>query len=190
MSHVINEGNQRFEFDSNWHIQRYDDDGKTAKGHAFYRNRVSRLPGTKAVDFIGILLEEGGYMIEVKDFRGYRIQNKKRLTSSELAVEVAQKVRDSVAGLVGAVRNETDPSILTDVGQHLLKKNEPLRIVLWLEDDAAADKHTWEEELNTLTTKIQGYLRWLTSRILVVSSSTYAQKPPGLKVANISPKNP
>jgi hypothetical protein len=186
MSARIDEGKLRFEFESQWRVARYDGDESVAPAHAFYQNQVSRLPGTKAVDFVGILVGEGGYLIEVKDFRDYRIKNKKRLANGELAIEVAQKVRDTVAGLVGAVRNETNPSILTEAGLLLFKKTEGVRIVLWLEDDAAVNPKAWAEELNTLTTRIQSYLRWLTSRVLVVSISTYAQKPPGIKVANVA----
>ena len=185
MSSQIDEGKLRFEFDAHWKVARYDGDEEAAPGHAFYQNQMSRLPGTKAVDFVGILVGEGGFFIEVKDFRGYRIQNKKRLASGDLAIEVAQKVRDTVAGLVGAVRNETNPSILTDAGLLLFKKTEIVRIVLWLEDDAAGNPKAWAEELNTLTTRIQTHLRWLTSRVLVVSGSTYAHKPPGVKVTNV-----
>lgn len=185
MSSRIHEGKLRFEFESQWRVARYDGDEDAVPAHAFYRNQVSRLPETKAVDFVGILVGEG-YLIEVKDFRGYRIPNKKRLSSGDLAIEVAQKVRDTIAGLVGAVRNETNPSILTDTGLLLFKKAETVRIVLWLEDDAAVDPKAWAEELNTLTTRIQTYLRWLTPRVLVVSISTYADKPPGIKVSNVS----
>jgi hypothetical protein len=184
MSERFLEGNQCFEFGEGWRIERYYGDAANEGGHPFYRNQVSRLPQTKAVDFVGILVGEGGHLIEVKDFRRYRIQNKKRLTSNELALEVAHKVRDTVAGLVGAVRNETNSSAITEVGSQLLKRSEPLRVILWLEDDASTDPKTWKEELGTLTTKIQGYLRWLTSRVLVVSSTTYAQKPPGIQVTN------
>jgi hypothetical protein len=192
MSSRIHEGKLRFEFESQWRVARYDGDEDAAPAHAFYQNQVSRLPGTKAVDFVGILVGEG-YLIEVKDFRGYRIPNKKRLSSGDLAIEVAQKVRDTIAGLVGAVRNETNPSILTDAGLLLFKKAETVRIVLWLEDDAAVNAKAWAEELNTMTTRIQTYLRWLTPRVLVVSISTYANKPPGIKVTNVRgtevPKN-
>ena len=189
MSARIDEGKLRFEFESQWRVARYDGDEGAAPAHAFYQKQVSRLPGTKAVDCVGLLFGEGGYLMEVKDFRGYRIQNKKRLGSGELAIEVAQKVRDTIAGLVGAVRNETNPSILTDAGLLLFKKAETVRIVLWLEDDAAVNPKAWAEELNTLTTRIQTYLRWLTSRVLVLSISTYAQKPPGIKVTNV-PRRP
>ena len=185
MSFQIDEGKLRFEFESQWRVARYDGDEKTAPAHAFYQNQVSRLPGTKAVDVVGILAAEGGCFIEIKDFRGYRIQNKKRLSSGELAIEVAQKVRDTVAGLGGAVRNESTPSVLTETGSLLLNKTKALRIVLWLEDDTALNPKAWAEELNTLTTRIQTYLRWLTPRVLVVSTSTYAHKPPGIKVTNV-----
>ena len=58
------------------------------------------------MDFVGLLDGAHGdlYWIEVKDFRGYRIQNKRRLSEGELAIEVAQKVRDSIAGIIGAYR--------------------------------------------------------------------------------------
>jgi hypothetical protein len=124
-------------------------------------------------------------MIEVKDLRHYRVKNKKRLKSGERDIEVAQKVRDTMAGLVGAIRNESNPSVLTNAGQVLFDRAKPVLVVLWLEDDAAVDPKEWKEELHTLTTKIQSYLRWLTSRILVVSMSTYAQKPPGISVMNV-----
>ena len=77
MSHKFEEGNQTFEFDAKWKVERYDgNDGATLGGHTFYRKQVSRLPGTKAVDFVGILVGEGGCLMEVKDLRGHRIANK------------------------------------------------------------------------------------------------------------------
>jgi hypothetical protein len=187
----LDESRLRFEFTPDWSVERYDGDeitGATGKSnaHSFYRNQVSRLPLTKAVDFVALFQLENGYLIEVKDFRGYRIQNKKRLTGHELALEVAHKVRDTVAGLVGAWRNESNNTTLTASGQLLFHKTKSLRVVLWLEDDVAVDPSTWREELNTLTTRIQGYLRWLTPRVIVLSGSTYSNKPPGINVSTIS----
>jgi len=45
-----------------------------------YRKGLARLPSTSAVDFIG-LHGSDPYFIEVKNFRGYRIDNKERLSS-------------------------------------------------------------------------------------------------------------
>lgn len=189
MSQVFEEDKLRFEFGSQWKVERYD--GKegagtgTWDGHPFYRNQVSRLPATKAVDFVGVITVDDTYLIEVKDFRGYRIKNKKRLTSGDLALEVAYKVRDTVAGLVGAVRNEASPTVLSASAKMMLDRTKCVRVVLWLEDDAAVNPKAWAEELNTLTTRIQSYLRWLTARVLVVSQSTHADKPPHLQVSNV-----
>jgi len=56
--------------------------------------------GTKAVDFVGV---RGGslFFFEVKDFRGYRIENTRR-QREELPLEIGLKVRDSLAGVAGA----------------------------------------------------------------------------------------
>jgi hypothetical protein len=116
------------------------------------------------------------------------IKNKKRLTSGELALEVAHKVRDTVAGMVGASRNESSPTVLSTVARLFLNRNKCVRIVLWLEDDAAVNRQEWEQELNTLTTRIQNHLRWFTPRVLVVSQTTHHNKPPHLDVSNVPVK--
>ena len=93
MTRTIKEGFLRFHFDESWIVIKYDD-------HKDYRERIGRLPDIKAVDFAAIHDVVFLFFIEVKDFRGYRIQNRHRILDGELAVEVAQKVRDSVAGIV------------------------------------------------------------------------------------------
>ena len=182
-AHILDEDRLRFSFKPTWSVARYD--GDKPGGAAFYRNKVVQLPGTKAVDFVGVWEKKDGFLIEVKDFRGYRIQNKKRLRSEELALEVAQKVRDTVAGLVGAARNAATSEALVAVGLGLPDSRRSLLVVLWLEDDAQVDPRAWAEELNTLTTRLQGYLQWLTRRILVVSMSTHREKPPDVSVQNV-----
>jgi len=85
---IIKEGKLTFQFPSDWHVCKYDDENH------FYHNQVCQCQGTKAVD---ILAWTGSqlFMIEAKDFRGDRIKNKARLSKGELIIEVAQKVRDS-----------------------------------------------------------------------------------------------
>ena len=75
----IEEGFLAFEFDNHWRIFKLDE-------HRDYRERIGKLEGTKAVDFLGILDERELYLIEVKDFREYRIENKDRLSKGELAI--------------------------------------------------------------------------------------------------------
>ena len=158
-----------FNFGDSWCVLRYDGTEETRDGrrvgHPFYREQVSRLAGTKAVDFVGVQADTG-YLIEAKDFRGYRIQNRKRLATSDLAVEIAKKVRDPLAGLVAAKRNHPDPGVLGDVA-------------------AQGDPRQWKAEQALLADKIKSYMSWFSSRVLVVDQTTYQQHPSDLHARNL-----
>jgi hypothetical protein len=158
------EGYQQFSFDGNrWIILRYEDE--TA-----YRTRIGELSGTKALDFVG---KHNGdlFLIEVKDFRGYRIENQPRFTSGELAVEIGQKVRDTVAGIVGAYRT-SDSQKWAEFAKPLVDLLKNVRVVVWVEYDlpphfAARGKVRASVETNVFKRK----LSWLTARVLVSSQS-------------------
>lgn len=66
---------------------------------SFYRKRLQRIYNTKAVDILCIT-NDTAWLIEVKD---YRAHNRKKHGSVE--DEVAQKVRDTLAGLAAANAN-------------------------------------------------------------------------------------
>src|SRR5262245_28843529 len=99
----LEEGFLIFEFGERWNILKLDE-------HRDYRERIGKVEGTKAIDFLGILDDQELYFIEIKDFRDHRIETRGRLLSGELAIEVAQKVRDSLACIVGAYRTSSVPS--------------------------------------------------------------------------------
>src|SRR5580692_8886295 len=69
---TFEEGHLRFRFDSSWYAIKYDE-------HPDYRERIERLDGTKAVDFVAVHRDSQLFLIEVKDFRGHRIENQPRL---------------------------------------------------------------------------------------------------------------
>ncbi len=99
MPSIFQEGRQQFEFDDHWSVEKYDD----AK---FYRKLCEQVVGTKAVDFVRLENREAVWFIELKDFRGHKIDNKHRW-SAELPGEFAQKIRDTLPGLiVGHLDNE------------------------------------------------------------------------------------
>ena len=124
----FDEERQRFTFDDQlWIVVKYDQ-------CADYLKKIAKLPETKGVDFIGRLRQADGilYWIEAKDFRGYRIQNKRRLSDGELAIEVAQKLRDSIAGVVGGIPHVCGLAGLETVHRsHVAKKvPAPRRVVV------------------------------------------------------------
>jgi hypothetical protein len=179
MSTTLNEGFQRFDYGDDWRVFRYD------CAESGYLDISNSIPHTKSVDFLGVFAGSQYYFIEVKDFRGYRIPNKKRLKSGELAEEVARKVKDTLAGIVAGCRSGNTLGPFSDLGKSLVAAESDVRIVLWLEDDAAANISQWKQELSLQTQLIKEKLRWLKVKVIVVSQSTYNHCPPQLTVTNL-----
>ncbi|HSN98345.1 MAG TPA: hypothetical protein VLS89_08605, partial [Candidatus Nanopelagicales bacterium] len=117
MSAAYDEGDLRFAFDGDWKVLKWD-------RHGAYLGGLQQFHGTKAVDFFGLYLG-APWLIEVKDFRGYRIDNKERLTSGELATEIACKVRDTLAGLIWACdRAPLDDAALRDFVRPIMNRDQ------------------------------------------------------------------
>jgi hypothetical protein len=180
MSTILDEEYQRFEFGNRWQIFRYD---SAESGYHAIRDSI---PHTKSTDFLGVFDGRECYVIEIKDFRGYRIRNKKRLTTGELAEEVSQKVRDTLAGVFAGCRANNLAGCWRDVERSLATPNCDVRIVLWLEDDAAVNPLRWKQELSTQTQLIKRKLHWLRVKVFAVSQSTYNLCPPQLNVSNLA----
>jgi hypothetical protein len=175
------EGHQRFAFDDQrWKVVKYDE-------HPDYRNKIGRLPGTRAVDFVGLQDGANGvlYWIEAKDFRGYRIQNRQRMSESEIAIEFAEKVRDSIAGVVGAYRTAGGWDVWQPFVRALWRRENHLHVVLWLEEDAIpAPAGRRANRATVQTDEIKRQLRWLTTKVFVVSG-TSGRCPDGLVVTDL-----
>jgi hypothetical protein len=162
---------QCFQFGGRWTIAfKYDDTN-------FYQKEAERLKGeiddlvhsTKAVDVIGLHEISGLLFLEAKDFRGNRIANKSRL-GGEVAIEVAVKVRDTVAALVGAERKsvtEFASGKLADA----LKSGGNIIVVLCLEDDTFHHVQMTKQKLSALNGVLKSKLSWLNVRTFVLSSA-------------------
>jgi len=163
MSKTFVEGKQEFVFGDAWQVEKYDD-------HSDYRNKLHKLRGSKAVDFVGILLQSDGYLIEVKDFRGHEATLKKRMKASALSEDIAQKARDSVSGIIGAHRTSSTPGTWRPFARMLADEKRELRIVFWLEDDLARQNPLrWKGRASTLMKEIKCQTNWLTTKVLVLN---------------------
>jgi len=170
---------QLFTFDASWSVFYYD-----SKESGYHEIRDS-VPGSKSCDFIGIR-NHVGYLIEGKDFRGYRIQNKARISNGELAVEVAQKVRDTLAGIGSGVRRGDAQRPWNELlAQRLGVAGGQVTVVLSLEDDSASQPLKWKSRLSTLANQIKAKLDWLRVRVSVVSPQTNPGSLPGVTVSNL-----
>lgn len=138
---TITEGNLVFTFPDDWKVIKYDDSD-------FYRNNIPTDIGMSAVDFI--LSRHPGFsdliLIEVKDFRGYTVINRKRQTSGELVNEVITKCLDSIAALYLASYNENIE--LRHFYQAELLMPSKVEIVLFMEEDVVNPLSKFEAENN------------------------------------------
>ena len=112
-----------------------------------------QLPGIKGVDFAGIL-DGVLYLIEAKDFRGHRIENRKRLESGELAIELRQKVHSSVACMVGFHRTSPNPDHWEPFVEALGDKGKRVKVVLWLEHELPPHPAVRRKALSSIHVKM------------------------------------
>ncbi len=174
----MDEGNLSFCFGNQWLICKLDD-------HPFYRDRMEKIDGTKAVDFFGIYEGKDLYLIEVKDFRDHRIENKNRISDGELAMEVAQKVKDSISCIVGAYRTENNPELWNPFAKILLNISRKVKVVLWLETDFLPDYIPPKQKARySVSTKILKHkMNWITSNVLICSHKMHGL--PNVEVRNL-----
>lgn len=117
---TITEGKLKFIFPEEWNASKYDD-------WSYYRNQFNNVcGGMKAIDVLALELSACCWLLEIKDYRQHV-----RTKTIDLADEMAEKGRDTLAGLVGAQFWASDDYEKNSAHQALRAKN--LRVVLHLE---------------------------------------------------------
>lgn len=156
------ESDLHFDFDDDWHVIKYED-------HPACKHLQQALSGSKTVDYLASRGQDL-YLIEVKNFTGYAIENRARVTSGDLISEVGYKVRDTIAGLVGAGRN---PAYQDDLRQYLrllCKADAGVKVVLWIEHRLPAYPPQRQKARQSVSgNALKQRLRWLTTHVLVCS---------------------
>jgi hypothetical protein len=166
-----------FHFGEQWQVFKLDD-------HHDYRQGIAKIDDTKAVDLLGIFDHSALFFIEVKDFRGYRIENKERLSTGELAKEIAQKVKDSVACIIGAFRSSSEPEYWQPYVKMLCTAKSEVKVVVWIEENLPTHVHLRKKAMaGTNANVFKQKLSWLTKRVLVCGSQR--SDFPDVKVINL-----
>lgn len=150
----IDEGKLRFLFPDRWNALKYDaEDGFVAL------NCI--IPGTKRVDIVARSSEGELLLIEVKDFRGHRIENKHRTQTDgddPLHIEVAQKVRDTFACFLAAHRSG-DTTLKPFYDKVIGSKKNPIDVILFLEEDKESGKSVRKPTRQDIRAHIQKHLK-------------------------------
>lgn len=119
---IIHEGNLTFDFPKDWLAEKYD-------GWSFYVHQFQQVcGGAKAIDILAVNWGICCWLIEVKDYR-----RGCQTTALSLADAVAQKVRDTLAGVASArIRATGNERQAADAGL----KCANFRVVLHMEQPA------------------------------------------------------
>jgi hypothetical protein len=169
--HIEVEDQLRFTFQRTaWSAVKWDEEPA-------YLHGLRRHDG-KAVDIVSTLDRRSLRLFEIKDPRGHWIEYRDRNPVGVLAQIVADKVRDTLAGLLfGRDRHPSD-HLLVHL-KTLFDRDERVLVVLWLEsfqlDPAMAV---------TLTGLIERRLHWMKPKVLVTSRAFWSGMP-GLTVESM-----
>ena len=183
----FDESSFRFAFGGSWvHVVRWDESIE-------YRHGIQRVQGelddhregTKAADFIAV--RDGAlWMFEVKDFRNRLADWQERRRT--LALEVALKVRDTLAGVVALHRQDGAASWSRDAVRCLASTTAPT-VVAVIAKPAEVRESLPSRKLGTheaeLRKRSAGMLRWLTRKVLLVDPavSNEVERVPDLAVS-------
>lgn len=174
-----------FQFDDRWNVCQLDTE-------ADYRNKIAKqIPGTRCIDFIGFNETEKVLLfVEVKSFRGYgNRKNMRRLTGEEddLTVEIAQKVRDSLATIISGARHSTHLSDTWKKYISHLNQGEALKVIAWVELDVRTQTLLNRAKINmgTRRKELKKRLTWLTSDVQILNTRNYANEIEDMEVTLI-----
>src|SRR5260221_7520 len=122
------EGDLSFEFDENWRLVMPWDK------HPAYREGIQKLDESKAADIVGVHHDGLVVFVAVKDFRVHE-----RSKPMSLWVELELKVRNTVAGLLGASRRQEYKDACQPIVISLLRPGV-LKLVFWIEQPRGSGK--------------------------------------------------
>lgn len=179
----FNESGLLFRFSEQWEVYQLDKE-------ADYREKIcKKVPETKSIDFIGFNKNQNILLfVEVKSFRGYGNRtNKQRLTgeNDDISVEVAQKVRDSLATIIGGARHSTNmPDKWKKYIEHL-NNEKSLKVIAWIELDVSTTNLLKRAnfKISTKRNELRKRLTWLTSDVQILNTKNYNNELEGMEVS-------
>ncbi len=175
-----------FRFTEQWEVYQLDLEPD-------YREKICRqVPETKCIDFIGFNQSKDILLfVEVKSFRGYGNRtNVQRLagTNDDITVEIAQKVRDSLAVLIGGARHSTHLPDNWKKCIYQLNKDKALKVIAWVEMDISTANLLKRANVNMSTRRneLRKRLTWLTSDVQILNIQNYHSELEGMEVSTVN----
>lgn len=176
---VEREGDLEFNFGPSWVMLKYDKSG------CYYKTTLNRdIEQTKAVDFLCLDATGPLLMLEVKDF-SRAVPDLEKFENVPLAV--AQKVRDTLAGILGGSYHAT--GVEKQAFQASYRKlSIPPRVVYFFKDLATPARRPPQRTANqrdVLLKLLKRHLKWLTREVMVVDLTNYPSAIPDLRIRKL-----
>lgn len=176
----LKERRLKFRFGDTWQIFQLDSSDPKSK-HRDYRDGIEKIQNTCAVDFVGIH-DDVLYFIEVKDFRNYETENEKKLSNNQLAIKIAQKVRDSISCIVAASRTSDDYRFWQSFKNLLCDRDKNIKVIAWLEHGPSLST-----PIARNAQLIAEKLDWFTPNVLVMNQENH--RLPDITVEDVAVEN-
>lgn len=158
--HIEVENRLRFTFQRpSWAAVKWDEDPAYLQG-------LQRHDG-KAVDIVATLERRCLHLIEVKDPRGHWREYRDRNSVDALAQIAADKVRDTLAGLVFGRDRHPGNHLLVHL-KTLFDRDERVLVIFWLESFQLDPQLA-----STLMGLIKRKLHWLNPKVIVTSRALW-----------------
>jgi hypothetical protein len=167
MNQTFKEGNLDVRF-SDWEkVIQFDK-------HIDYEKVKNIIPNTKGIDFVGIRNGKA-FFLEMTDFRNHKEDKNIKIQlndkGNELMIEVAEKVKSTLACVLAAARNSTNESdFWKSIISIIQDSKKDVSIILWIGiDDARINFSKAKAGIYTQTLKQK--LSWLTSKVMVANQN-------------------
>ncbi len=175
------EGQWQFTFDEpQWNVLKYDGDGGP------YRTRICKIPDTKGVDFVGVHKDgrdTAVLLLEVSDYSRDPHRLEKVIATDELLREVAQKFRDTFAGILLLCCMNDCPETIREAARQVIRADCKMRIVFWLCQCPVSEKKM-RSFANVLNQRLKSIMRVREKQPFVFIGMKHAMIP-GLHVTRV-----
>lgn len=136
-----------------------------------FKEGIARLGETAALDLVAIRARDTVAYIEVKDYRGHAVEHEVDLTDHSLSEWVARKVRDTLAGLLGALARTKPQTAWKELALAPGVANNVV-VLFWVECSPGwARKPESKALLSVLTGRLQQDLKWLTHKVHIIADA-------------------
>lgn len=154
-----------FSFGDEWTVVQYDETIE-------HQRNPNQDVIPHAVDFLAVKSRNTICFIEAKDFRINPGNDRKKIISGTLALDVAHKIRDTIAGVIGFHRTASPTNnrnqIYAPFAEAMAKPNVQLRVILWMETDFNFLPHFKQKQRASTFSKIlKAKLSWITTEVLI-----------------------